>query len=154
MKIADLLDELELFREFSFPEIEVIARYLTFEEVDASKTIFHEGDPGNFMLILIEGRISIFKGGEYGRQLLCHEQRGRIVGEMALLDQELRSASCVADTQCEILVLTSDGLKKMASDSPAVAYHFMHSLARLLSRRLRRASGLMADFLSGMGAPE
>jgi CRP/FNR family cyclic AMP-dependent transcriptional regulator len=119
-KIADLLDELELFRE---------------------------GDAGNYMFILSSGRIGVFKGGEHGEQLLSHEIRGRIVGEMALLDHEKRSATCIAESDCELLTFTQENLKKLAADHPAIGYHFLFSLARLLSKRLRRASGMMADFL-------
>lgn len=147
MKIADLLDGLELVQDFTYTELELIARYVSHEEADKGKVIFQEGEPGNFMLIVLDGRIAIYKGGEHGRQLLSSEMKGRIIGEMAVLDHEPRSATCVAETDCQLLILTSANLKKMSVEHPLAAYHFMASLARLLSRRLRRASGLMADFL-------
>lgn len=147
MKIADMLDGLELVQDFKYPELEVIARYVMHEQADAGKVIFEEGDPGNFMLIVLDGRIAIYKRGEHGRQLLSNEIKGRLVGEMSVLDHEPRSATCVAETDCELLILTSANLKKMAAEHPTLAYHFMSNLARLLSRRLRRASALMADFL-------
>lgn len=147
-KIADLLDGLDLFREFPYPELQILSRYVVMQDVDKGKVIFHEGDPGNYMLILIEGRIGIFKGGENGQHLLSYEGEGRIVGEMALLDHERRSATCIADTACELLTLTSENLKKLAAENPPTAYRFMYSLAQLLSRRLRRTSGMMADFLN------
>jgi CRP-like cAMP-binding protein len=147
MNIADLLDGLDLVNDFSYPELETLARFLNHEHVGVGKTIFEEGDPGDYMLIVIEGRIAIFKGGEHGRQLLSTEMRGRIIGEMAMLDKERRSATCVAETACELLVLTSTNMKLLALEHPMVAYHFISCLARILSRRLRRASGMMADFL-------
>ena len=147
MKIADLLDGLDLFQDFSYPELESIARYLQLEQVAKGKVVFHEGDPGTYMLILVSGRISIFKGGEHGRQLLSHEMRGRVIGEMAMLDQERRSATCIAEDDCELLTLSTENLKKFSHDHPGTAYRFMFCLARLLSRRLRRVSGMMADFL-------
>lgn len=147
MKIADLLDGLELVQDFTYPELELIARYLTLEDAPKGKVIFQEGDPGNFMLIVLDGRMAVYKGGEHGRQLLSSEMKGRLVGEMSVLDHEPRSATCIAETDCEMLILTSANLQKMAAGHPVLAYHFMASLARLLSRRLRRASALMADFL-------
>lgn len=147
MKIADMLDGLELVQDFTYPELEMIANYVMHEEAKKGKVIFQEGDPGNFMLIVLEGRISIFKAGEHGRQLLSSEMKGRLVGEMSVLDHEPRSATCIAENDCELLILTSTNLNKMAIDHPMLAYHFMASLARLLSRRLRRASALAADFL-------
>ena len=147
MKIADLLDGLELVQDFTYPELELIARYVTHEETRKGKLIFEEGDPGNFMLIVLDGRIGIYKSSDHGKQLLSSEMKGRIVGEMSVIDHEPRSATCVAETDCELLILTSTNLGKMAAEHPMLAYHFMASLARLLSRRLRRASALMAEFL-------
>lgn len=146
-QIADQLEDLPLFQDFSYAELRGMARYLVPEKFPKGEVIFREGDPGSFMFILISGRMAIIKGGEHGQQLLSYEGQGRIVGEMALLDHEKRSATCMVDDDCELLKLTHDGLKKLAEEHPGLAYHFMHCLALLLSKRLRRASGIMADFL-------
>ncbi len=147
MKIADLLDGLDFVSDFAYPELEILAKYLTHHAMHKASIIFEEGNPGDFMLIVIEGRISIYKSGEHGRQLLSTEARGRVIGEMAMIDQERRSATCVSETDCELLILTHFNMQSMAKAHPVVAYHFMTNLARILSRRLRRASGIMADFL-------
>jgi len=147
-KIADLLDEIELFQDFAYPELEVISRYLRLEDADAKSIIFKEGERGNYMVILLSGRIGIYKGGVRHLQLLSQEGRGRIVGEMSLLDNELRSATCIAEEHCELLTMTQESLKKLAREHTAVAYHFMLHLARFLSKRLRRVSGMMADYMS------
>ena len=147
-KIADLLDGLELFKGFSYPELKTIASYLTFLQVKKDEIIFNEGDAGNHMLILVKGSLAVFKGGELGRHLLSYDGRGRVVGEMALIDQERRSATCMASTNCELMILSTDGLTRMATGHPGLAYRFMFSLASLLSRRLRRTSGMLVEYLS------
>ncbi len=146
---ADVLDGLELFQEFSYAELKVISRFLSQIEKRKGDVVFAEGDPGDHMLILAEGRLSIFKGGENGSHLLSHEGRGRIVGEMALLDRERRSASCMADTDCVMFTLNDVGLRQMADEAPLLAYRFMFNLAKLLSRRLRRTSGMLVEYLTG-----
>lgn len=146
-KIADLIDGLEFFQDFTYPELETLSRYFVQIGVDQGELIFDEGAPGNAMLILIEGRVSIYKTGTSGRHLLSYEGRGRIVGEMALLDHEPRSARCVADTPCELLTIDHARLEKLAAEHPPLAYRFMFCLARLLSKRLRRTSGVLADYL-------
>lgn len=145
--IADQIDGLEFFREFSYPELQTLSGHFGQMHVDAGKVIFDEGDPGGFMLILIDGRISIFKTGETGRHLLSYEGKGRIIGEMALLDRERRSAMCVAETDCELLTINHEGLAKLSTEHPGLAYRFMFALARLLSKRLRRTSGVLAEHL-------
>lgn len=148
-QIADLIDGLDFFADFSFRELQAISRYMSYVEVAKGEVIFNEGDAGNNMLILIDGKISIYKAGESGTHLLSYEGKGRIIGEMALLDRERRSASCVAEMQCQMLTFNHDALDRMAREHPGLAYTFMHSLARLLSRRLRRTSGILAEHLIG-----
>ena len=147
-KIADLLDGLDFFNDFAYGELETLARYLAYVTAKEGDVIFSEGDPGSYMLILVEGRISIAKGGESGHHLLSYEGKGRLVGEMALLDRERRSATCAAATACELLTLNHDGLERLAADYPLLAYRFMFCMARLLSRRLRRTSGVLAEYLN------
>ncbi|MBS1189042.1 MAG: Crp/Fnr family transcriptional regulator [Rhodocyclaceae bacterium] len=147
-KLADLIDGLDFFQDFSYKEIETLSRYLSQTRVDKGEVIFNEGDPGSFMLILIEGRISIYKAGENGTHLLSYEGRGRLIGEMALLDRERRSAQCVADTPCELLTIDHESLDRLSVEFPLLAYRFMFSLARLLSKRLRRTSGMLAEYLT------
>lgn len=145
--LVDLLDELEFFNDFSYAQVETISRYFGIVAVSQGETIFNEGDPGSYMLILISGRIAILKSGEHGRHLLSYEGSGRIVGEMALLDRERRSATCVAELPCEFVTLSHDGLDRLAAEHPKLGYLFMSTIARLLSRRLRRTSGVLAEHM-------
>ena len=67
-RIADILDGLALFQDFSYPELKAISRYLTHVLRKQGGVLFEEGDPGYSTLILAEGRLSIFTGGEHGTQ--------------------------------------------------------------------------------------
>ncbi|HTJ97926.1 MAG TPA: cyclic nucleotide-binding domain-containing protein [Rhodocyclaceae bacterium] len=146
--MADLLDGLDLFTGFSYPELQHIGRFVGYQGVKRGDVVFREGDPGSFMLILVEGQLSIYKGGEHGQRLLSYEGKGRVVGEMALLDHERRSATCIVDADSLFVTLDHAGLDAMAEAYPGLAYLFMLSLARLLSKRLRRTSGLLVEHLA------
>lgn len=145
--IADQIDGLAFFRDFNYRELETLARYLKPLSAKHGDVLFNEGDAGDHMLVLIDGRISILKSGDHGRCLLSLEGRGRVVGEMALLDHERRSATCVADADCELLTIDRAALDRMAREHPLLAYRFTIALAQLLSRRLRKTSGVLAEHL-------
>lgn len=145
--IADLIDGLEFFREFAFAELSTLSQHFGYLEAGDGAVLFHEGDPGSHMLVLITGRVAIHKGSDSGRHLLSYEGSGRIIGEMALLDRERRSATCIADGDCQLVTLSHEGLQELAGKHPALAYKFMFCVARLLSRRLRRTSGVLAEHL-------
>ena len=147
-KLADLLDGLSLFESFSYSDIVTLSGYMSFAIIDKGSAAYQEGDTANDMMILISGRILVSKSGDSGPHLLSYEGPGRVIGEMALLDHETRSATCIADNECEVAILSNAALNRMVQEAPALAYHLMFSLAKLLSRRLRRTSGMLANFMS------
>ena len=148
--LADLLDDLDLFQGFfSFPELKCLSSYMNLISAAQGEVIFREGDKGSYMLILLEGKMQVSKSGDGGLHLLSFEGKGRVLGEMALIDHETRSATCVAATDCEMVSLSADNLEKLVAEYPRIAYKLMFVLARLLSRRLRRTSALLADFAQG-----
>jgi CRP-like cAMP-binding protein len=53
----------------------------------------------------------------------------------------------MADTDCTVLILSADEMARMAAENPLLAYRFMFRLARLLSRRLRKTSGMLVEYL-------
>ena len=147
-EIADLLRHLEFFRAYSDAHLAIISRYLTRSTVPKGAVIFREGEPGSFMLFIIEGQVSIYKDSENGaNHMLSQQGSGVSIGEMALVDRSFRSASCVAERACDILVMTDQSLARLVSDHPSVAYQFAISLAKILSTRLRQTSGELADFV-------
>lgn len=143
------IDGLGIFQDFAYPDLERLSRYLEPVHVSGGKVLFNEGEKGEEMLILLEGRISISKQGDRGHHILTYVGRGKIVGDMALLDREPRSATCVAETDCELLSLTQTSLERMTTQDPPLAFRFMRALARTLSRRLRLASGVLTEQVVG-----
>ncbi|MHB9116673.1 MAG: Crp/Fnr family transcriptional regulator [Burkholderiales bacterium] len=147
--LANILDDLDLFqRFFDFHELECLSTYMTIVSAPKGTIIFREGEKGGYMLILIDGKMEVSKSGDGGMHLLSYEGKGRVLGEMALIDFEPRSATCVASSNCEMVSLSVEGLDKLVAEHPRVAYKLMFVLARLLSRRLRRTSGLLADLVN------
>jgi CRP/FNR family cyclic AMP-dependent transcriptional regulator len=147
-EISGLLRQLEFFDGYSNESLEIISEYLARNTVPKGAVIFREGEPGSFMLFIIDGQVSVYKDSENGaNHLLTQEGRGRTVGEMALIDGSYRSASCIADRACDILVMTDQSLARLVSVHPSVAFQFAIGLAKLLSKRLRQTSGELADFV-------
>ena len=147
-EISELLSYLEFFDGYSSGNLEIISQYLVRKTVAKDAIVFREGEPGNFLLFIVDGQVSIYKDSENGaNHLLTQEGHGRTVGEMALIDRSYRSATCIADRACDILVMTDQSLARLLSDHPSVAFQFAISLAKLLSKRLRQTSGELADFV-------
>ena len=94
------------------------------------------------MCIIHSGQVAVQKSTLDGQPLTIATLRsGRAFGEMAVLDGERRSATCVAASDCQLLNLGKDSLEKMLNDAPKIAAKIIRALAISLSKRLRMADG-------------
>lgn len=145
-EISDMLLDCDLFRDFPPAEISSAARYFSISRMDKDETIFEEGDIGMFMCIVNTGKVTVLKSNLDGDNVaLATLSKGRAFGEMAVLDGERRSATCIAATECILLTLSKDSLDKMLLEAPRTAAKVIRAVAVSLSRRLRMADGQLVD---------
>lgn len=146
-EIRDMLLNSPLLSSMPAAEILSAARYFSLNHAVQDDVTFSEGDMGTFMCLIIEGNISVQKSNLEGDNIeLANLPKGRTVGEMAVLDGERRSATCVAATDSSLLILSKDSREKMIIESPTIAAKVIRAIAISLSRRLRMADGKMVDY--------
>ena len=121
--------------------LERMAPFLQVCRVPADQTLIRQDERGDFMLVLLDGSISVVRRQEWGEVLvLAHLKPGQLAGEMSLLDAGERFSACLTDTECAVAVLTADGLQALIESEPRVAATLVTLLARKLSVRLRTVS--------------
>lgn len=148
--LCELLDGAELCRGLGWEEVRTLADYVSAHEADAGYELFAEGTPGGALYILISGRVETRKDGEtHRRNVISVESSGRSIGEMALVDGEPRSATCVVTDPALLLCLTRDNFRKLGEKHAALALHLTLRIARQMSRRLRATSGQLVEYLAG-----
>lgn len=144
--IGEMLMESDLFNKFPPAEIQSAARYFSVSKIKKGDVIFKEGDAGIFMCIVNSGNVSVLKANlEEEVVEIATLRKGRAFGEMAVLDGERRSATCVAATDCTLLTLTKDSLDRMLTEVPRTAAKVIRAVAVSLSKRLRMADGKLVD---------
>ena len=145
---AEILDETRWANEFSWPEIESLAYYLSMQRASRHDVICREGAADDTMFIIARGSVNILKEGSGGnKRILAALGQGQTLGEMSLLDGEPRSATAVAESDVVLLAMSKSALEDMIREKPGLAVKFIMKLARLLSQRLRKTSGALADHL-------
>jgi signal transduction histidine kinase len=97
------------------------------------EVIFHEGDKGNSMFLVWSGRMAIVKGNLESPVILAYRIAGEIFGEMALLENQPRSASIIALEDTRLLELNRSRFEQLLSEQPAIS----RSIMEVLSARLR-----------------
>lgn len=146
---ADLLDKSGWSPELSREQMLCLARFFKAYNVVRGETIFHEGSMDSSLAIVVEGKINIVKKDSHQHQRpLTVLGRGKALGEMSLVDGEPRSADAVAATDAIILVTTRDEIAKLTESYPKLGLRILFSIAATLSRRLRKTSGQLIEFMS------
>ena len=101
--------------------------------------IFNEGDYGDSMFIVIEGEVSIQKNGKSIALL----DKGSSLGEMALLDNETRSADAAAKVDSVLLKINQDVFYELMEGNADI----MKQIIRLLTSRIRDANSKLEKTL-------
>lgn len=103
---------------------------------DAKKPIMQEGQAGLFMYVVLKGSVVIFLGGSPVERV----GPGGVFGELALIDQQPRAASAVAETDCELLAISRKALLELIKTKPAFGKSLLAAVAdrgRFMVSRLR-----------------
>ena len=145
--LLELISSVELFRDMNREELEVLADLMEFQQIDATKEIFREGDPGGKMLVITSGTVEVQKRRSHGsgRVVIARFERGGVIGEMSLIDGMPRSATVVALQPTKYYYLSKEAMKSLIENHKDISIKLLQELAILLSLRLRNTSGWFAD---------
>jgi len=117
---------------------------LVARDVAKGDVIFSEGQPGDQMYVIVEGKVKLGQTSADGREsLLGVLGPGEMFGELSLFDPGLRTSTATALTDSIVLALGNDQLRPWLSGRPEVAAALLQALAR----RIRRTNEAMADLV-------
>ncbi len=145
--IISTLKEVSIFKEFvDKPEdLKKIAEIMHYKKVSKGTVIIREGEEGDSLYILKSGAVNILKQtleNEEYTVVRLESKKNDIVffGELALLDNDRRSATVVADTDCELLVIHRKDFIKLGDKYPHLGLPITREISKILALRLRKAS--------------
>ncbi|UCG29735.1 MAG: Crp/Fnr family transcriptional regulator [candidate division WOR-3 bacterium] len=104
------------------------------KQLQPGDVLFNEGDRGEIMYLIREGKIKITKGKGDEEKTLAVLKEGDFFGEMAIIDGSPRSAGAVAVTPVSLLVIDKESFKDKLRENPLIEY-----VLETLTRRLRNA---------------
>ncbi|HEX6599422.1 MAG TPA: Crp/Fnr family transcriptional regulator [Gemmatimonadaceae bacterium] len=133
---ADFLATIPLFSGLPEEELERFAELTRERSYPKGSVILFQDDPGDSLFVLRAGRVKVVLIGEDGREVILGVlEPGAHFGELALIDDQPRSAHVIAMEDAQLLVLRREDFKRRVEANPTVAW----ALLTELSRRLRRA---------------
>jgi len=131
---ASQLSKIPLFANCSKRELERLLARTRSETVDAGHKLFLEGTPGTNLYLILAGTAVVRKNGRRIAQL----GPGDVVGELAVILGEPRTATVEAETPIEWLVLDRASLRRAFDDVPGLGWNVLQAVAGRLSQANHR----------------
>ena len=138
----------QLGKELTQPAAEFIASYIHVYSLNPGQYICKQGDESAYLCIISRGRVNIVKTDSEGNEkIIASIGPGQPLGELSLFDAEPRSASAVASSPIEFIVLKQFNYELIYENNPRVWAYLTKPLMKSMTKRIRQTSGLLADYL-------
>ncbi|MCP5096704.1 MAG: cyclic nucleotide-binding domain-containing protein [Chloroflexi bacterium] len=133
---VSFLKETEIFKNVPEAVLASVAHIVEVVELPARKQFISEGAFASEMFIIVEGSVRVQKSGKHIIEL----KAGDVVGELAIFDQEPRSADVITLTPTVLLKLEKETLREVMADRPEIS----NGIIQTLSQRIRVQGQLLA----------
>lgn len=143
--LVNFLKQSDIFFQFTPTQLELVANLCEEITYQAGDIIFKESSSSKELYVITQGEIEITIHVETSEPSSSKEEiviaklrRGQSFGEVALVDEGLRSASArAAQKDTRLIVLHRDKLIMLCESYPQLGYRLMHNLAADLAMKIR-----------------
>lgn len=148
---AELLITRSALGDLGFEDALVVAQYMRPLTIDAGVSFIKEGQSSNnsYMMLVMDGDVTIENklSGDDPQSIVSVVSAGALIGEMGVLDESPRSATCTAYTDLQVAVLTRNDLLKLVEEHPGVGVALILAISKRLSDRLRETTQKLNKFV-------
>ncbi|MCP4202726.1 MAG: cyclic nucleotide-binding domain-containing protein [bacterium] len=148
-RVEEILAGVPIFSRLNKRDLKKLAKLCVPKTFEEQETIIQEGATGLGLFVITSGRAEVFKGKGEDKVVLGAMEEGDVLGEIALVDDQPRSASAVAQTPTECLLLTRDSFETLVKTEPEIAWCIVPSLAERVRELHARALAAEERFRLG-----
>ena len=142
--IQDTLAKAGIFQGVDADAVAALIKEMETLTFSRGTTIFDEGEPGDRLYIIVDGKVKLARHAPDGREnLLSVMGPSDMFGELSIFDPGPRTSSAVCVTEVTAATMDSQMLKQWITDHPEIS----QQLLRVLARRLRRTNASLADLI-------
>ena len=154
-----MLKNIPLFAGLSAEELSLLEQHANTRTFQKNAILINEGDETDSLYIILSGKVRIFMSNEDGKEIILNEQGpGEHFGELALIDDDPRSASVMATEKTQVSVISRQDFRAVLGKHPDIAFGLIQDLSRrvrLLSENVKNLAlldvyGRVAKILLGM----
>ena len=146
--IVEAISNTPLFVGMSGLELNAVSAFLEPRRLAKGDIVCTRGEPGTEMFIVRTGRVASLAVDKDGNERQLYEfGPGRFFGEMSIIENEPRSATCVTLDETELLVLEGLDFYRLVWEHPMIGSRMLSSMARVMAGWLDEASGFLHDMV-------
>jgi CRP/FNR family cyclic AMP-dependent transcriptional regulator len=132
------LRSITLFKDLDKNELEIVHKRVFEQSVKKDSILFMEGTRGEFLYIIISGRVEIIKKTKDNEEMILATMgANEIIGEMSLIDSEPRTATARTSEDSVLIVITKQNFNEILHSDPRIAAKILMSLLKVINKRLR-----------------
>ena len=142
--LVNILKQSDIFYQFTTTQLELVANLCSEAAYNEGDVIFPENSDSKELYVITQGEVEILihrsATGEVDKKgtSIARLRRGQSFGEVALVDEGMRSASaCAAQKDTQLLVIQRDKLIMLCETYPPLGYRLMYNLAADLAMKIR-----------------
>jgi CRP/FNR family cyclic AMP-dependent transcriptional regulator len=136
-----MLERVGGFESLSDAQISLLTDRAAIRSYPKGAIIVNEGDEGNSLFVIQTGSVKAFLSDETGKEVVLSTQGpGEYFGDLALFDNEPRSASVMALEPCKVMIITKTQLREAITEDPEIGFSLLQGLAmrvRILTENVR-----------------
>jgi CRP-like cAMP-binding protein len=134
----NLFDDLFLFQDLSRGEAELVYPLFHIRHESAGNVIFEQGDPADFLYIVINGEVAILYKPEDGPELVISRVRAEgVIGWSSAIGNPNYTSTAVCSRECQLLYLSGNSLRMLYQEHPKTGLLILERLAALIAERLK-----------------
>ncbi|MHB2156321.1 aspartate ammonia-lyase [Calditrichota bacterium GD2] len=154
MSWLSFLKEIELFKDLTEKELELLNGHFQERSLAENQPLFYENQPRKEFFLIYEGKVELYKTTPFGEEKrIAVFNAGDFLGEGALLDDDPHSTSARTVVPTKILKIDLNDFKELLARHPQMSAKIVARTARVIARRMRQTTTQVANiatqYLSG-----
>ncbi len=154
--LVNFLKQSDIFYQFTPTQLELVANICQEGTFQKNDLIFRENSSSKELYIIVQGEVDIFVDPSLvsaadtavENTTIATLRRGQNFGEVALVDEGLRSASaCASQNDTRLLIIPRDRLVMLCDTYPQLGYRLMYNLAADIAMKIRNTDQRIRDIL-------
>lgn len=154
-EVLEKLKQIPLFSDIRHNDeyIRTFVGFMTHRSYKKGAVIIREGEIGSELFIVLQGSVEIQKqtrAGDYYTVAQLDAEQNIFFGEMALIDDDKRSATVIARENSDFLVITKNDFLKCGAEYPHIALPITQAISSILASRLRKTTSDMLTIFDAL----